>query len=287
MAEAAPARSIAVITNALTDGFFFPTWHRYYGDLIGHQNLYVLTYQGLSRHFHAYELGGYWELPHSFDDNRNARTISRLVDLLLDSYDLVVRVDVDEILVPDLRLHSDLASYLRTMKTPYVTVRGFDVIQTMDEPPLDWSRPILIEQRLFAYANSSLNKTCATTIPLVWSGGFHGSSGYPQIGELFMLHLKWVDGTRLLDWYSHMTAQAGDNAHLATYYLPDIGRIDAHRRRMSTEPVDGGWEAMWRKDFNAQFMRQLHFSRSQGTWEPRHGVEQVLLRLPETLRGLV
>jgi hypothetical protein len=280
-------RRIAVVTDALSNGFFFPVWLKYYGDLFGIQNLFVVTYQGLSHHFQGLGLGALTELPHCYDDIRRADAISTHVSTLLERYDLVIRVDVDEILVPDLRKHAGLAAFLQNLATPYVTARGFDVVQLPQEPELDWDRPILIEQRAWAYPICSLNKTCATTIPLVWSAGFHGCTGYPLLGDLLLLHLKWVDAPRLINWHEYMSGQIGDDAFLGQYYNPEASRFLGHRVEAARRPIEGGWDALNRKAFNETYLKGMHLDRGRGIWNVTHDTEQVLLCLPEELKGLV
>ena len=35
---------IAVVTDAVSDQYFFPIWRQYYGHLFGPENLFVVTY---------------------------------------------------------------------------------------------------------------------------------------------------------------------------------------------------------------------------------------------------
>ena len=54
---------VAIITDATSDKFWFPIWYSYYARQFGACSIYVVSYRGLSRLFHGYELGGLWELP--------------------------------------------------------------------------------------------------------------------------------------------------------------------------------------------------------------------------------
>jgi hypothetical protein len=84
-----------------------------------------------------------------------------------------------------------------------------------------------------------------------------------------------------------MSGQIEANPGLEAYYRPEPGRIEQHRKQMSSKPVDEGWKGLFREEFCAKFISQLHFDRHGATWEPKHEVEPVILRLPMELRGLL
>ncbi len=57
------SRTVAVVTDATSAGFWFPKWHDYYGRLFGARNLHVLTYEGQRPAFDGVVLGGVWDVP--------------------------------------------------------------------------------------------------------------------------------------------------------------------------------------------------------------------------------
>ena len=149
-------RRVAVIGDTISTDQLFQKWYSYYSWLFGPRHLYVVTYRGRSHEFAETELGGLWEIPEDYNDPSRCKVISSLVAALLGSYDYVVRCDIDEMVVPDPRVATDLAAYIETLDRPYVTGRGLEVIEGYDEEPLNLELPILIQQRQLAFRNSAL-----------------------------------------------------------------------------------------------------------------------------------
>ena len=89
-------KSVAVLTDSSSAGFYFPLWHRYYSVQFGANNLFVITSPDAMSEFRDLELGGIWRVTNLYDDQARARTLTSAVSLLLTTYDLVIRVDVDE-----------------------------------------------------------------------------------------------------------------------------------------------------------------------------------------------
>jgi hypothetical protein len=177
-------KRVAVIGDTISADQHFHVWYNYYSSLFGAEHVYVVTYKGLSRKFGNLELGGLWEIPEDYNDPVRCRVISSLVSALLQSYDYIIRCDIDEILVPDPRHVPDLATFVETLDRPYVTGRGLEVMEGYDDPPLRPGIRILVEQRKIAFRSSSVNKTSITSVPLEWGSGFHGCTVYPILGNL-------------------------------------------------------------------------------------------------------
>lgn len=279
-------RRIAVITNALSSGFYFPLWYGYYGRLFDAANLFVVTFRGRREEFAPYRLGGLWELPHGFNDEGRARSIGALVATLLTCYDAVVYTDTDEFLVPDPRRHADLRAYLADLGRPYVTARGFDLVQRLGDPPLRPGEPVLVAQRRHALPNSWLNKTCFTTLPLQWCVGFHGCTVHPMLDELFLLHLKRSDVELQAAWTTHISDSLDDDPKARDYYRTAREQIADYHAYASGLPVVAGWPGLYREAPASAFLASQVFHPHNGMYiSSSFPADPVLVEIPEEFRG--
>src|ERR1700692_4382329 len=111
-------KKTAIITDATSPDFFFPRWRRYYGGLFGYQNLHVLTHTGMKQLFLDAGIGNVWEVNSSYNDMLRANVIADLIAVLLRSYDVVLRCDVDEFLFPDPSRFLDLTDFVECNELP-------------------------------------------------------------------------------------------------------------------------------------------------------------------------
>jgi hypothetical protein len=282
-------KTVAVISDAISDGFFFDLWYRYYGAQFGSKNLFVVTYLGKKRIFEKYELGGVIELPCSYDDQTRAGFISKFVSALLICYQSVVRVDLDEILVPDRRMAPSLAEYISNQELPYISARGFDLFCQADEGPLDLESPILIFQRKFAYGNSSLNKVCYTTFPVNWNSGFHGCSVAPKLDRLFLFHLKFVDIDLQLKWRGVVLDNLGESTKdvdfLRQYYRADHDRLAQYERGLRSRRVADGWDGLYDEEHVQNFYRKVKFDQRTGIYRFENFHDTKTVRIPDDFCG--
>ena len=283
---------IAVVSDAVSGDFIFPVWYRYYAGLFGAENLFVVTYSGLSPLFKDFKLGGLIELPVGYDDNIRRDTITRFVAVLLPCYDTVIRVDVDEFLVVDPRVAPNLSAFLESSNEPYMTARGFDVIQMPNEAPLPErpDSPILID-RAFAYPNTALNKTCVVKLPVSWSVGFHSASVFPKFGPLFMLHMKRLDIDWQLGWFGKMLDNIKDNPNVhqmfKDYYSPDEDKIRGYHAGVVSRPRLTGIEAWYRDDLVRNLLEKIRYVPGDSIYHGDYGHEQVLCEIPPEWRSIL
>ena len=282
------ALRVAVVTDSISDQFFFPLWRHYYGGLFGEQALHVVAYEGGAR-FADSALGGVLRLPAGYEDGLRARVISNYVAVLLHTHDVVVRVDVDEFLVADPRAYPSLRHLIEASDAPLLTARGFDVFQTVAEPPLQ-PGPVLA-QRQWAYPNSALNKTCIVRRPRRWDIGFHWCDAVPAFGPLFMLHLKRVDMAAQLRWGAAMTGNIGDNPRVGpdihAYYRPDEEAVTRYHLGVSMRPRLKGIEAWYRDRFQQEFEASVALNAANELYMGSFGHEEVLCEIPPAWRGLL
>ncbi len=230
-------------------------------------------------------------MPTAYDDEVRHAIISKLVSALLHVYDVVVRVDPDEFLVVDPRVAPSLADWVRQMEIPYLTARGFDVIQLEGEAPLpkEPDTPILTH-RAFAYPNAALNKTCIVKTPTEWSGGFHGASVFPRFGPVFMLHMKRLDIGWQVDWFRHMLQNISQNEKtdeaLKSYYRADQDDIRNYHLGVENRDRLYGIDAWYRHEFTTAFTEQISFSPLSGMYVGGFDHEGVLCEIIPEWREL-
>lgn len=279
---------IAVLTDAISDQHFFPIWRSYYGGLFGEANLFVVTYAGGSK-FNDETLGGVIRLPVGYDDATRASVMSDMVAALLGAYDVVVRVDADEILVVDPAAAPSLRAYIEGTNRPYYTARGFDVVQTLEEAALRPGK--LLAQRRFAYPASALNKTAITRVPMHWSQGFHWCSAFPEFGPLFMLHLKRIDIEWQMQWFAQMTGNISGNPKVQQifkdYYNPDREKILAYHRGASARPRLSGMVEWYREEHQRRFIEGITYHAKDDFYSGSYAQDMVLCEVPEAWKQLL
>ena len=256
-------RKVAVITDAISDQFYFPLWHRYYASHVGATNLYVVSYADEATRFNSYELGGIWRTSEYLNANR-VKAISSLIAVLLESYDFVIRVDTDEFAVPDPRSFSSLSEYLDKLERPYVTAKGYDVVQGADEAPIDLNKPVLIQQRRFAYAYDALSKTCIVSLPVRWAPGFHFSTVFPEFSQLFLLHMKRADIDIQLAIGAVTAERAASTEPNRKHYLTPREDLLAHNRTAFQGQRGSGWDFFSRNEYFDAFRSAIKYTRNYG-----------------------
>jgi hypothetical protein len=202
---------IAVVSDVVAVGNYLPAWLAYYSEVAGHKNIFLYSYdQNISSAI---------RLDRPYCDQFRRHFLSQRVNDLLAHYDVVLRVDIDEFLIPH---EGDLKGFLTGLEADYVTTYGFNVIHQSGEPVLDFGLPLL-PQRRFMYADARSNKTCVTRVPMQWSEGFYACTEPPQFNGLYMMHMKHADQQSNIAWNERMS---GDT-HAENYYrkpIPDRRR---------------------------------------------------------------
>jgi hypothetical protein len=113
---------------------------------------------------------------------------------LLESYDVVLSVDADEIVAPDPKWGT-LGDYLAGFQEEWVNCLGYEILHLKDrEPPLRLEEPIL-EQRSYWFAADGYDKPALATAPLSWEPGFHQRTDgrWNLDPDLRLIHLHRVD----------------------------------------------------------------------------------------------
>lgn len=190
---------IAVISHARKEPFFIRLWAQHYAKHFGSESLFLM------------KDGDDWELPTdtkigtvkpiSLDQNRTkadeefAVLSETLATELLQRFDMVLRVDIDEFLCLEPGKYGWDDVVEECTKNGYLYALGFDVIHKTDvEGPLDPSRPIL-SQRRHASFTGSYCKPHAVAAPIEWTSACHTVKNKPVILSKYlgMFHLASMD----------------------------------------------------------------------------------------------
>lgn len=201
----------AVITDALSDDYFLPVWIDYYGRCFGAENLFVVSYER-DLAIPPGRVGRQLRLERPYDQHLRVQLINEVVPELLKRYACVIRVDVDEFLVPDPRKYADLRQYVETRSDAYVTAQGLDVVETAADRQLAYDVAPLLGQRSAAVKASAYSKTCLVRTPIRWFPGFHTADVAPAFDDLYLFHMKFADAGRRLVWFDHMAERCKADA---------------------------------------------------------------------------
>lgn len=188
-----PQRS-AVLTITHNEPIFMPIWVRYYSQFFAAEDMYVLDHETTDG---STDMPGFVRIPIShdkFDNTWMVSTVEHHQRELLERYDVVLVVDVDEIVAPNPRWGT-LADYLARFDEEWVNCLGYEVIHMKDEePPFQPDRPVL-EQRKHWFANDAYDKPSIATVPLRWKPGFHGRADnhFNFDPDLRLIHLHRLD----------------------------------------------------------------------------------------------
>jgi hypothetical protein len=185
----------AAITFVYNESINLPIWVKYYGNLFGHQNLYVLDRGSDDGSTQGLGDVNVIKLPRKpFDEDDKTNLMSSFHAGLTSAYDAVVITDCDEIIAPDPARYRDLADYIDKMDANYVNAVGIDILHIItEELPLDLTRPIL-SQRATGRFHAPECKQLLSRVPMKWLPGLHSSTMAPRFDtDLFILHLKLMD----------------------------------------------------------------------------------------------
>lgn len=218
-------KKIAAITMARNDEFFLNRWIKYYGGLLGEENLHIYL-DGLDQKTPSGAgKANITKLPHKEEqvqkgDKTRILLLSDLAKKLFESgYDIVIGCDCDEFLIIDPALNTSLPEYLSQIKNKTsVSGLGLDVGQDLNtESTLNSEQPFL-GQRKYALLSTRYTKPVVLFKPAIWGSGFHSvkSHNFHIDKNLYLLHFGSVDlemiknkiGDRNPSWEKHLKKRA-------------------------------------------------------------------------------
>lgn len=218
-------KRIAAITMARNDEFFLNRWIKYYGGILGEENLYIYL-DGLDQKTPSGAgKANITKLPHKEEqvqkgDKTRILLLSDLAKKLFESgYDIVIGCDCDEFLIIDPALNTSLPEYLSQIKNKTsVSGLGLDVGQDLNTESTLNSDQAFLEQRQYALLSTRYTKPVVLFKPAIWGSGFHSVKGHNfHIDKnLYLLHFGSVDlemiknkiGDRNPSWKKHLKKRA-------------------------------------------------------------------------------
>lgn len=191
-------KPLAVVTMVYNEPEHLVVWRRHYGGQVGEQACYVIDHGSDDGSTDFLGQINKLRIPRSpQDDERRTRSIGKFCESLLEWYESVIYVDVDELLLADPALFPSLTHFALSNSRPVVTATGLDIIHVPDtEAPLDYTQLVSI-QRHHVRFSSAMCKPVLIRTAVTWAPGFHCcAESPPEMGApLFLFHLRYADLT--------------------------------------------------------------------------------------------
>ncbi|WP_174694709.1 glycosyltransferase family 2 protein [Gluconobacter frateurii] len=189
-------KPLAVVTMVYNEPEHLLVWCRHYGAQVGEQACYVIDHGSTDGSTDSLGQINRIRIPRSpQDDERRTRAIGKFCDSLLEWYESVIYVDVDELLLADPDLFPSLTHFAQANIHPVVTATGLDVIHRPEnEAPFDYTRLVSFQRRHVRFS-SAMCKPVLIKTSVTWAPGFHCCAEIaPEMGApLFLFHLRYAD----------------------------------------------------------------------------------------------
>ncbi|AFW02052.1 hypothetical protein BAR24_13515 [Gluconobacter oxydans] len=189
-------KPLAVVTMVYNEPEHLLAWRRHYGAQVGEQACYVIDHGSTDGSTDLLGQINRIRIPRSpQDDERRTRAVGKFCDSLLEWYESVIYVDVDELLLADPALFPSLTHFAQANIRPVVTATGLDVIHRPEsEAALDYTRLVSF-QRQHVRFSSAMCKPVLIRTSVTWAPGFHCCAEMaPEMGApLFLFHLRYAD----------------------------------------------------------------------------------------------
>ena len=276
-------KKICALTMVRNDEFYLRKWVAYYGHELGMENLYVYLDgkdQEIPDWCPGVNVTAVDKIPGQVVEAEKGRLdfLSAKAAELLKTYDLVIGVDADEILIVDPKLGLSLVEYLTKADIDVsLSGLGVDVGQHTGQEGDIRSDDTFLNQRHYARLSTRYTKPCVIARPVRWGRGFHRIKGHNfHIGKgLYLFHFGYFDLGRIKARFDDPSRRAaGWTKHL-------------ERRSKTIRQVTEGRPKDW--DRTTAFARFLQtVCRPPYAWNKPAMFELVLIvRIPERFREIV
>ena len=229
-------RASCVFTIVRDEPVFLPIWYRYYSAHFDTDDIYVLHHvvpsEGKKDTCTADLRCNVVKMANEFFDPAWLRqVVCEQQVALLQRYEAVLFVEVDEIVVPDMSQQPapgvgtlGLGHYLKTFagrefaadEHPSVRCIGWELHHEFStEPAVDLTRPLLAQRRSW-HRNELYDKALLTRAPLTYSLGFHTcEEKTPRDDGLLLLHLHKYDFQAYLQRHEQRAAMTHSEEAIA------------------------------------------------------------------------
>jgi hypothetical protein len=216
-----------VVTIVHNEPIFLPIWLEYYSRFFDPADIYVLDHESTDG---STDLEGFNRIPVVHDRVDHEWMVTQMQSQqhrLLETHDVVLVTDVDEIVAPDPDWGT-LGDYIDEFNDEFVTCQGYELIHMKDEePPLDAEMPILTQRRHW-FRNYAYDKPILATTPSTWFPGFHarrdGRTNYDD--RLYLLHLHRMEYTACIERHRERRRMAWNQADLDGGYATHNRLVD-------------------------------------------------------------
>jgi hypothetical protein len=230
---------------------YLPIWCRYYGGLLGREKCFIIDHGSDDGSIEVCTGFNVIRLPRSVhDDQRRTEFVSGLASDLLNYFDKILYVDVDEIVVPDPSKYADLRQYCDEPAKGAISAFGFEIQHVVGaEGNIDINQDIT-GQREWMWFTSAMCKTVLTSEPIQWTPGFHSSNFDTKFDDLYLFHLRNFDlnlglerlrRTRSLIWSSEAV---GKHQRITDEKYVEFVRNKSRMRRESVFYADAEQEPL-------------------------------------------
>jgi len=187
---------VAAVTHVRKDDFFLDIWVRYYGRLLGRENLYVML-DGDDWQTEVDLSGVNVSLMEGRSGHRiadNERFIKAHWDLLTalqGQYDFFVRGDCDELVCVDPQSGRSFHEAIQdAADVGYRYTKGIEIVEVPGETPLDPSKPLMAQRSVGAISKLYVKPNIVSGPTELTIGG-HVAVGKPVAlsHDLLMLHM--------------------------------------------------------------------------------------------------
>ena len=196
---------VAVVSHGKDEGFFFPMWCNYYGNLFGLENLFFVKDESdwdISSRSSSINLVNekFPEDRRKFDQAIGVY-MSKFCSQLLTDYDVVLRCDVDEFVFVDPNKGDWEAALNEVVDVGYMYVLGFDVLHQLEKEGNFDTRRSVFEQRKLLRLDGTYCKSHLIAEPTTWIGPCHKIPGklFQMSNYLCMAHLALIDKNMFID----------------------------------------------------------------------------------------
>jgi hypothetical protein len=190
--------TVAAITMVRDDPFFLRAWLRYYGNMLGRENCYIVNHgrgEDVTMAAAGANIIGIPGEHHKNFDMKRWRLLNGLVGGLKSYYDHVIVGDVDELVVLDPEAGLTLLDWLKTVPADRVlTPLGLEVVHRIDLEPEAITDHILGPRRHVRIA-PHYSKPCviSTGTKIARGGHFTQYDKLHTPEHLYLFHLKFSD----------------------------------------------------------------------------------------------
>jgi hypothetical protein len=284
----------AALTMVRDDDFFLERWVRYYGDLFGRENCYVINHgnqAAVNRIAQGCNLIAIPDTSEKFDQRR-WRLFNGMANGLRSYFKYVIVGDVDEYVVADPHVGLDLLGFLR--KAPgrkILTPLGLEVMHRPKQETEAITGPILGPRR-FVRVTYHYSKPCVLGFPGKVSRGGHYAE-YDQLytpEALYLFHMKYCDAGQysgVMDRRNATVAAAGarkeETGIGGHWFAEERGDDAAMFADFSSRPIVRGFDM-------SPYRRKMHdgwSERGNGLWHFPRGTYAHMHELPERFFGIV